>query len=71
MKRNMIDRCHLSPHLLDDLGFDQTGNPLQWSSFANEITRPSGFYRLVERNTTSTHRCCVEVLPDISNGPAC
>lgn len=31
--RNVIDSYSLTDHLLDDLGFDQEGNPVSWSSY--------------------------------------
>ncbi len=32
-RKNWIDSCSLSAHLMNDLGFDRDGNPTQWSTF--------------------------------------
>jgi hypothetical protein len=33
-RKNWIDSYNLSAHLMNDLGFDWDGNPIQWSTFS-------------------------------------
>lgn len=36
-RKDVIDNNKLSPHLMNDLGFDRHGNPLQWSTFSPSL----------------------------------
>ena len=40
-EKNNNELNRLSEHLLDDLGFDEKGQPLQWSSFLPKKTKAS------------------------------